>query len=156
MSIDLKDRHEFQDRRAIIVSKDDKNSSCEHCAKNTIKDDGKRSLIRKFKIDDDIIVEGNKCDFMILNDDLNNAYLIELKGNDINHAIDQLEETYNKINAVLRGYEFFFRIVYKGNARVVKNPKVIRWQETCKKRVKNKSNLMNVTIIKNRKIEENI
>ena len=51
-----------------------------------------------FKIDGHIITEGNKCDFMILIERDNKECIweqvfVELKGTDVEHAINQLETT---------------------------------------------------------------
>lgn len=53
------------------------------------------ALSALFQIDKYIITDGAKCDSMILVDDgdLHTQVLIELKGNDICHAIEQLDAT---------------------------------------------------------------
>ncbi len=80
------------DRQKTIVSRD-KRSDCRHIAQNIIRQNKLRSGVRQYKIDGNIIKAGNKCDYLVLNDDLKTAYLIELKGNKIHDAIKQLEDT---------------------------------------------------------------
>jgi hypothetical protein len=60
----------------------------------------KRCKIRKIHIDGCVIKDNNmlKCDYLII-DNKNIEYYIELKGSDINHAIEQLEATITYINA---------------------------------------------------------
>ena len=46
-----------------------------------------------------------------MNDDRRDAYLIELKGSDIEHALDQLETTAHRFQNELRGYRVKYRLV---------------------------------------------
>ena len=78
-----------EERQKKIISRDTK-SRCEHRAHNP-----ERNLVRHYQIDGGVIVDKavQKCDFLLLNDDKKNAYLIELKGTHILKALQQLEET---------------------------------------------------------------
>lgn len=51
------------------------------------------------------------CDFLLVNDTQQKAYFIELKGGNIDDAVDQLEAAEKKCRAELAGYAFFYRIV---------------------------------------------
>lgn len=51
----------------------------------------------KITVDDCEITEGLRCDFMLLGDNI--EYFIELKGQDIEHAIKQLISTINKLSS---------------------------------------------------------
>lgn len=132
MSIDLNNYENLckDERQKIIVSRDDdeKSSSgkkCEHRALNK-----NQSLVRQYKIDGNIFVEGKKCDFLVLNDDRKDAYLIELKRSKINEGIEQLESTYERIKSSLPNYQFLFRLVHAGtNTHGVISQKTIRWRE---------------------------
>lgn len=55
-----------------------------------------RTLIR-IVVDGCQITEGTRCDFLVL-DHQKNEYFIELKGKDIPHAIEQLEETIKQLS----------------------------------------------------------
>ena len=126
MKINLSDYENLckDERQSIIVSQDRK-SSCQHRAKNNL-----RSAVRQYKIDGNIIIDGNKCDYLVLNDDLKTAYLIELKGKDIHHAIKQVDDTFNIMKSNLSDYTFFLRIVYKGKCtHAVRDYKTTRWKD---------------------------
>lgn len=92
-----------------IVCKDEKNSQ-KYIANNV--DD---SEVYKYRIDGEVIKEGKKCDFLVLNKDKNDIYLIELKGSDLEYAIEQLLETEKVL--LKRFYEeigkssFMYRVV---------------------------------------------
>ena len=87
-------------------------------------------MVRQYKINESIFIDGKKCDFLVLNDEKKNAYLIELKRSKILEAIDQLESTYKHIKLALPEYQFFFRISHaEPNTHTIKNQKIIRWRE---------------------------
>lgn len=68
-------------RQRIIVSRDE-GQAREHRAQNV---DGCR--VSHYKIDGTVIRDASKrCDFLLMNDDLSDAYLIELKGTNIEDA----------------------------------------------------------------------
>ena len=53
-----------------------------------------RSKVSHYRIDGYVIQGGTiRCDFLLMNDDSADAYLIELKGSDIEHGLEQLEAT---------------------------------------------------------------
>ena len=131
MKINLSDYENLckDERQSIIVSQDRK-SDCQHRAQNVVKQNNLRSAVRQYKIDGNIIIDGNKCDYLVLNDDLKTAYLIELKGKDIHHAINQLDDTFNIMKSNLSDYTFFLRIVYKGKCtHAVRDYKTTRWKD---------------------------
>lgn len=99
-----------------IKSQDKGSSRVYHLAVNN---DG--NLVRHYKIDGDVINITNtkKCDFLLINDDKKNAYLIELKGTDIQSAIEQLESTEKLLEKNLKGYEKYYRIVYHANTHAI-------------------------------------
>lgn len=90
----------------IIVSKDD-GTPREHRAVNP---DGKYEVYQ-FKLDGDLVKNESCCDFLLLNDSLKRAYLIELKGRNISDAVPQLENGERLCRAELCGYEVLYRIV---------------------------------------------
>lgn len=91
------------ERAKVIVSQE--NKRC-HRARNPQRDE-----VTHYKIDGIVIKEGNKCDYLLLNETKHHAYLIELKGRDISHAVKQLEETERKLASQLQGYEKKYRII---------------------------------------------
>ena len=119
-----------KDKRQPIIVSQDRRSDCQHRAQNVVKQNNLRSAVRRYKIDGNIIIDGNKCDYLVLNDDLKTAYLIELKGKDIHHAIKQLEDTLNIMKENLPDYTFFLRIAYTGRCtHNVHDNKINRWKE---------------------------
>lgn len=95
-----------EERQAIIVSKD-YGTKREHRAINV-----NRSNVSQYKIDGDVVRDQTiRCDFLVMNEDKRDAYLIELKGSDIEHAINQLETTAARFKSELRAYKIKYRIV---------------------------------------------
>ena len=77
-----------EERQRIIVSRDP-GTSRQHRAVNN---DACR--VTQYKIDGDIVCDTSiRCDFLVMNDDQRDAYLIELKGSDIEHALDLIKKT---------------------------------------------------------------
>lgn len=119
----------FQDKslcnvnQPIIVSSENR---VKHVARN--KD---RDKVFHFKIDGDIIPSLSpdlRCDYLLENETKQNAYLIELKGTDVSHAVDQIEATINRFRAVLKAYTIMPRIVYRGNTHSVNSAKVVAFK----------------------------
>lgn len=90
----------------IIVSQDHGVTSPKHIANNR-----KKSLVYQYKIDGEVITVGPRCDYLVINDELKTAYLIELKGSDVIHAAEQLSATADVLFCCLKGYKLFFRII---------------------------------------------
>lgn len=68
--------------------------------------------VTQYKVDGDVIRDtAIRCDYLVMNDDLKEAYLIELKGSDIEHVLDQLEATAKRLRTELREYYVKYRIV---------------------------------------------
>jgi len=81
-----------------------------HIAKN-----GDNCLVRQLKIDGCVITDNiKKCDYLVLNDDKCTAYFNELKGSDISVAIEQIEQTVERLKKDLLNYDKKLRIVYSG------------------------------------------
>lgn len=71
----------------------------------------KRAHVSHYRIDGVVIKSGNKCDYLLMNEDTRTAYLIELKGSDLSEAAKQLEETEKALLPQLAGYSLRYRIV---------------------------------------------
>lgn len=129
MKINLSDYENLcKDKRQPIIVSQDRRSDCQHRAQNVVKQNNLRSVVRQYKVDGKIITDGKRCDYLVLNDDLKTAYLIELKGKDINHATEQLDNTLKIMKANLPDYTFFLRIAYTGTP-AVRYSKINRWKE---------------------------
>lgn len=95
------------ERQPIIVSRD-RGQSREHRAQNP---GGRR--VSHYQIDGVVIRDSAlHCDFLLMNDEKADAYLIELKGSDIEHALEQLEATARRLQSELRGYTVKYRLVH--------------------------------------------
>ena len=93
----------FDDNRESVVSEE---NGRKHTGINT----GMCRVIQ-YRVDGVILINQKACDYIVLNEKKKTAYLIELKGNKINEAADQLLETYKTLKQYLRGYKLHFRIV---------------------------------------------
>lgn len=95
------------ERQAIIVSKDS-GQRREHRATNA-----SRCRVSHYQIDGYVVQDDSiRCDFLLMNDDKTDAYLIELKGSDIEHALEQLEATAIQLKEELHGYTVKYRLVH--------------------------------------------
>ena len=119
-------------RQKIIVSKD-KGSPCVHPAVNV-----DSNLVRQYRIDGDLITDKTtvRCDYLVLNDEKENAYLIELKGKNILHALEQLENTEKMLREELKSYTFWFRIVSHSNTHAVRSSEYTKFSRRWGGRVK--------------------
>jgi hypothetical protein len=85
---------------------------------------GQRQTVRLFHVDGDIIPQQDKdtvrCDYLLLNDDLKEAYFIELKAAKVKHALEQVNHTVEMARGALPGYEVYKRIVFNGAIGVAK------------------------------------
>ena len=50
--------------------------------------------IREITVDKCVVTEGIRCDYLIIADDPDVSALVELKGSDVEHAIEQLKSTH--------------------------------------------------------------
>ena len=100
------DKSRCEKHQKIIVSKDLKVPR-EHRAIN----ENQMYEVRQYRLDGDVIQQEKCCDFLVINDTLKKAYFIELKGQNIDEAVKQLEAGENKCKSELSGYTFFYRIV---------------------------------------------
>lgn len=128
--------------QAIVVSKDARQAR-EHRAKNP----GRAYELRQYKLDGDMVRNETCCDFLLLNDSLKKAYFIELKGENIDDAVDQLEAGAKKFGPELGGYLWLYRIV---SSRVlthkVRSSKFRKFQEKCGSRLKMKTQVLEETL----------
>lgn len=108
MPYQLKNYHSYCQKQARIIVCTDSGTKSRYTAMNR-----KQHQVRQYRIDGEIIVDTNinKCDWLITEEDLRHAYLIELKGKNIQQAIVQLESTEHLLSASLQKYEnIYYRI----------------------------------------------
>lgn len=136
------DKSICEKRQKIVVSKDDRQSRVHRAINPQQKYD-----LRHYKLDGNLIKYQTCCDFLLLNDSLKKAYFIELKGENIDEAVEQLESTALKLRSELKDYICLYRIV---SSRVpthkVHSTKYRKFQEKCGARL----------ITKSRKMEEEL
>lgn len=85
--------------------------------------------VYKYKIDGDIISnaeQGLRCDYIVEVDkeEKKDAFIIELKGSDVEHAIDQIKATISRYRNKLNSYIIRPRIVYRNNVHDIKGSKM--------------------------------
>ena len=99
--------------------------------------------VRQYKLDGDIIKQMKCCDFLVINDSMKKSYYIELKGENIDEAILQLESAVQLCSGELRGYEIFYRIVCsKVLTHKVNSNKFRKFQAKVGKKLQYKSGSM--------------
>lgn len=94
------------DRHAARIVSKDKGNPQYHRGNNVA-----GAYVTHYKVDGVIIKTGNRCDYLLMNEDVRNAYLIELKGSDLVKAAEQLEATEQILGSELSGYRVHYRIV---------------------------------------------
>ncbi|MDD3746877.1 MAG: hypothetical protein PHD70_10450 [Anaerostipes sp.] len=129
--------------QAIIVSKD-RGAQREHRAINP----QKQFDLRHYKLDGVLIQQTTCCDYLLVNDSSKKAYLIELKGGNIDDAVKQLEAGEQKCKAELKGYIFFYRIVCsKARTHKLQGNKYRKFKEKCGEQLKTKVNLLEENLV---------
>lgn len=111
------------DQKCIVSSENGR----EHRAYNN-----DRSRVFQYKIDGEIISKNDprkRCDFLVENESKGALYLIELKGTDVEHAVDQIEETITSFADEFSGFQLYPRIVYRRNTHGVSSSKVLRFKK---------------------------
>jgi hypothetical protein len=69
-----------------------------------------------------------RCDYLLLNDEAKRAYYIELKGSDLEKAIQQIEATVQMFQTSLPGYTTYRRIIYFSGTTDIRGSAVQRWK----------------------------
>ena len=124
--------------QAIVISKD-RGTQRVHRAINY----ERKFDLRQYKLDGDIVKQETCCDFLLANDSTRKAYLIELKGKNIDDAVEQLEAGEKICKPELRGYLFYYRIVCsKVRTHKVQSPKFRKYKEKCGVRLEMKVNCL--------------
>ena len=101
-------------------------NGCKHIGRNVSGHE-----IRQFKIDGEVIAKNAdtaRCDYLLLNDEAKRAYYIELKGSDLEKAIQQIEATVQMFQTSLPGYTTYKRIIYFSGTTDIKGSAVQRWK----------------------------
>lgn len=92
--------------------------------------------MRQYKLDGVVVKNETCCDFLLLNDSLRRAYLIELKGRNIDEAVPQLQAGKRILSPELKGYDFYCRIVCsKVNKNDLMKNTFRKFQDACGSRL---------------------
>lgn len=136
------DKSRCEKNQSIIVSRD-KSNRVSHCAINPQREFD----VRKYQLDGDLVKQEKCCDFLLINDTKKKAYLIELKGGNIDEAIPQLEAGEKKCKDELKGYVFLYRIVCsKAKTHKIESTAFRRFKEKCGNRLKYKAMFLEETL----------
>lgn len=124
--------------QAIVVSKD-KGTRREHRATNP-----KRQFdLRHYKLDGEVFSQITCCDFLLVNDSTKKAYFIELKGKNIDDAVEQLAAGERMCKADLQGYSIFYRIVCsKAKTHKIQGNKFRKFKAKCGSHLLMKENIL--------------
>lgn len=106
-----------------VVSRENKNS---HIVKNN-----SGCLVYQYHIDGDIIIasQDKRCDYIVEVVRTNNyrpiAFIIELKGSDVNKAVDQIKKTIERYKNDLKKYDIKPRIIlHKARTQEINSSKL--------------------------------
>ena len=75
------------------IIKEDKIIVCQEKKSKFIGENINKEKILEVTLDGCLNINGKICDFLLINTNKNSAHFIELKGQDIKHAVKQLENT---------------------------------------------------------------
>lgn len=103
--------------------------------------------IYQYRVDGDLITHEKqlRCDFLLENEDTKRVYFIELKGSDLIHAVEQVENTIRLFSQIIEGYAVLPRIVCRSNTHNLQLSKVLKFRQAYPS-----------SLIQNNVIEENI
>lgn len=136
------------ERQAKIVSQDrESRNPCKHIAVNK-----NRSRVAQYQLDGQVFTgHEQRCDFLVMNQDKKSDYLIELKGSNVLHAMDQVLSSARLLQDDLSDCDVFYRIIYRSRTQEVRQSRIIRWKEKM-----GKKNGIAVVILKEKQYEEPI
>ncbi len=107
--------------------------SSENGKKHIVDNHKSKYYIYQYKIDGDIVTSQtvSKCDYIVEVDKDNKsiAFIIELKGSDVSHAIDQIKSTLCMFKKELKGYIIRPRIICSSRVHSINSSKVRKFKE---------------------------
>lgn len=107
-------------------------------------------VVAKYTIDGNVIKQGIRCDFLLLNNTDQEAYYIEIKGSDLEHAKEQVEKTEKDLALNKCGYGAYYRIIYRTGTHDVNSSKVNNWKMTCGTEMAERLQLWSSCVMKRR------
>lgn len=101
----LKDQTSICSKNAVQIVSKDKGNPQYHKGINS-----KRAYVTHDRIDGNVIKNGSRCDYLLINEEALTAYLIELKGSDLVKAAEQLDAAKSALEKDLAVYKLHYRI----------------------------------------------
>ncbi|NET72818.1 MAG: hypothetical protein F6K62_18370 [Sphaerospermopsis sp. SIO1G2] len=143
------DCKEFCDQREKIVVKDAGNKQ-EYRVINK-----QHQEICKIRVDGCLIKEGERCDYLILSCEDKSAFFLELKGHDLQKALQQINSSIDKLGTEVKEFKLYARIVLNRNPTPDINSSI---EMKLRKRLKKQNGKYNAELIKykSKVLEENI
>lgn len=117
----LQEKSECSPNQKRIVSRE-RGENREHIAINP---DG-RFVVRHYRLDGNIITNQTCCDYLLINDSAKKVYYIELKGKNIERAVEQLLAAEKICHSELKYYVSYYRIVSSKSPTHNNEPKKLR------------------------------
>lgn len=108
-----------------------------------------RRTVQHFKVDGCLISDGKRCDDMIVLPEDGSCYLIELKGNHLDHAFVQINTSLDPFTKTFRNARFFGRIVVSRSSADLRST-------SHRKLMERFWNLHGDLVVKSKVLEENI
>lgn len=108
---------------------------CEEKGRQHITNNSKGDYeVYKYKIDGGIITDANqgaRCDYIVEANkgDKRNAFIIELKGRNVDHAIEQIRDTIKRYKNELILYHIRPRIVYRNNTHEINGSEMRKFKK---------------------------
>jgi hypothetical protein len=121
---------EFQhETRKIATCADEKNQRTKYIYHNDSND-----FLSKYRVDGCLIADDKeKCDFLLLNCNKQQAYFIELKGTDLGRAIKQIDRSIDLLKPEITNFAIFARIVLvRLNTPDLKRPELVKLENKVK------------------------
>lgn len=103
--------------------------------------------LKKITVDGCQIIENAKCDYLVI-DHSQNEYFVELKGKDLPHAVEQLEESIRRLsnmNAHTKKFALIVASRYPSNDTTIQRAKAI-FKKKYKAELISKNVLMEILI----------
>ncbi len=114
-------------------------------------DNPQRNTYTKVDVDGKEITQGKRCDYLLVRYDSepNEEYFIELKGCNIEHAIEQLQETIKILSSDFKLPKYAFiiasKVSYKINTKIQNSKKNLLKKFTAKLIIKEKEYTYNLS-----------
>ncbi|GHV25044.1 hypothetical protein FACS1894176_02620 [Bacteroidia bacterium] len=122
---------DFQHEQRKIVTCSDKGHPKIHYIYNNKSND----YLSTYRVDGGLIVKKDaKCDYLLLNCNRKQAFFIELKGSDINHAIEQIDSSIDLLKSNIPDFTIHARIVLTryNTINIENNPKYLQLKRKVK------------------------